>query len=479
MKPLCRIALVLCLVGVVSSRAAGQVKPTALSIGPGEVPKPSLSLRLLPDPREQIPGNAATIYYRTEAMFFENPALLKDIKESHWDEWLKAPLRDFPKDEVQKAVHMTRHLVKELEQASRYKDCDWQLGGRPEGAGLLLPEVQGYRRIGVVLAVHVRLAIAQKDWNGAIRALRIGYSLGKNLGQGQTLIHMLVGTAIVTQLNGQLEAMIQQPDAPNLYWALAVLPRPMFNPVPALLEESDWVERLWPALPKMDRGVMTLEEVDASLAVLRKQLDDFGVRRPNEAEKVAQSAMIVTAAPEARRWLIEQGRPAAQVEAMPHVQVVALYAWKQYRLAFEEWVKWPQVPDGIYHPGYKKARDQLRRSAELLDRLFISGLMRGLGFTGPVDLTRPMSAAKRVERRRAAYMVVEALRLHAARHAGQWPTSLDAITDVPVPNDPHTGKPFEYRLEEGRATLTASQRPDETNPAAMALTFELTLRSGK
>jgi hypothetical protein len=59
----------------------------------------------------------------------------------------------------------------------------------------------------------------------------------------------------------------------------------------------------------------------------------------------------------------------------------------------------------------------------------------------------------RLEREFAALRVIETLRIYAAENNGQLPVSLDAVTQVPVPLNPATGKPFVYRLEGQTATL--------------------------
>ena len=61
----------------------------------------------------------------------------------------------------------------------------------------------------------------------------------------------------------------------------------------------------------------------------------------------------------------------------------------------------------------------------------------------------------KIEREIDALRVVEALRNYAAGHHARLPETLDKITDVPVPNDPFTGKPFHYELADGVATLSA------------------------
>jgi hypothetical protein len=56
------------------------------------------------------------------------------------------------------------------------------------------------------------------------------------------------------------------------------------------------------------------------------------------------------------------------------------------------------------------------------------------------------TAFVRTDRRIAELRLFEALRLYADSHDGRLPQRLDDL-EVPVPIDPITGKPFEYRLD--------------------------------
>ena len=49
---------------------------------------------------------------------------------------------------------------------------------------------------------------------------------------------------------------------------------------------------------------------------------------------------------------------------------------------------------------------------------------------------------------------MEAIRLYMASHDGQLPNSLGSITEVPIPDDPATGKPFDYKIDGQNAVLT-------------------------
>jgi hypothetical protein len=79
-------------------------------------------------------------------------------------------------------------------------------------------------------------------------------------------------------------------------------------------------------------------------------------------------------------------------------------------------------------------------------------------------------AEVRLDRKVAALRAVEALRLHVAAHDGRLPESLDQIKAVPVPADPMTGKPFEYRLDGESAVLTGRASPP------FRLVYRITIR---
>jgi hypothetical protein len=59
-----------------------------------------------------------------------------------------------------------------------------------------------------------------------------------------------------------------------------------------------------------------------------------------------------------------------------------------------------------------------------------------------------------------ALMVLEAIRMHAWENGGRLPASLDEIAVVPVPDNPATGEPFPYRLENDTAVLDVATTLD-------------------
>jgi hypothetical protein len=187
--------------------------------------------------------------------------------------------------------------------------------------------------------------------------------------------------------------------------------------------------------------------------------------------------MQAVAYADAKKSLLAQGTPAEQVEAMPPFQVVTLYAVREWHHAWDEYVKWVRVPNFGSEPGYQKARQKVQEAADRLYRLVFPGkLLEALEVGKPIPFEKVYAASGRTERRFAALRGVEAVRLYAAGHDGKLPAALKDITEVPIPTDPMTGKPFEYEVKGDKAKLSAPLPPGPKPQPGFLLTYELTLR---
>ena len=454
--------------------------PIRIAVNPAEAPKPSLKYRLAPDRRDLAPGNAAAVYYRAMAFFVENSALLKEIKDDSWSEWMHTPLKELPLEQVKEQLAHARHLLHEIDLGARCKDCDWQLENRSEGAVLLLPEIQSFRSIAPVLAVRARYEMAQGKWEDAIQTLQTGYAAGRHLGRGPTIIHVLIGGAFAGVMDEQLETLIQQPGAPNLYWALTDMPRPYLDAEKAYEQESRMIDRMMPWVQRLDGPALSSAQLQAVMDDMRKGIDDLASElslvQPSEVEKLGQAFFLVQGYGEAKRGLLARDKyTAEQIEAMPEFQVTALYAYLEYRDSLDEAMKWVHAPNGPRQPGFKKSADKFELAMGRLDRLFFRGALGkiGIGFGGSLSgfIGKAYEAGQRTDRRFAALECIEALRLYAAQN-GKWPDTLADLTDSPAPNDPTTGKPFDYHVQENKAVLKAPGKPDSPD----ALSYEVFLR---
>ena len=99
--------------------------------------------------------------------------------------------------------------------------------------------------------------------------------------------------------------------------------------------------------------------------------------------------------------------------------------------------------------------DEALKQAELLERERpeIAPLLK-LSVT-----TRVLMVPGRIDREIAILRLVESLRIYGAKHNAHLPQSLADVVEIPVPPDPVTGKPFEYRLEGETAILSIPPLP--------------------
>jgi hypothetical protein len=448
-------------------------EPIPLTVEPALLPSPG-KYHLLPSFREQTPGNAAVLYYRAGAMLFEGD-LLEKIRDSAWYMWLEVPLGDLPLKEAADKLQGVERFLQEIDRGSLCRSCNWQLESRPEGYGLLLPEIQGYRIVASILAVRARYHMRRGELTEALASLRTGYALGYHMGQGPSFIHMLVGAAMVTIMNGQLDLFVQQPGAPNLYWALATLPQPLFDGQAALREETFMVENGIPGFKDLEKGPVTLKQAQAIEQEILASLGRFGFRAPNNLERVGALGYRAAAYSAAKQALQEQGLPAEQVEAMPVFQVVVVDAVHRYRQAWEDYMQWIHVAHFNREPGFKKAYDQAKDAGIHLTRIvFGQALGDAREFIGPPAIEKVYNAFRRADRRFAALRCVEALRLYAATHEGHLPASLKDVTEVPVPDDPITHQPFTYEVKDDKARIASPATVGE-QPYQVAK-YEVTFR---
>jgi len=86
---------------------------------------------------------------------------------------------------------------------------------------------------------------------------------------------------------------------------------------------------------------------------------------------------------------------------------------------------------------------------------------------------RTRITAKKLDRHIAALQCIEAMRLYAAGHNGEFPKALAAIAEVPIPGDPVTQKPFVYTRTGSKAVLEASAPEGATDKDAMRYELKL------
>lgn len=320
-------------------------------------------------------------------------------------------------------------------------------------------------RLGLLLAVRVRLHLANGNFDEAIKGLQTALALTKHVGEGDSTSFHGVGYVIADVLK-QLDTYIEQPGAPNLYWSLAALPRPLFDLSNALRGERLKVANVVPGLEDVlndpQAGPMTAEQLKKwgrFLEGLRFEPNRTFLDRMHFVEEVKAKHDC------AKQALIAAGRPLDKVEAMPHVQVALLHSFLEYDQCYDEIMKWRTAPywEVAAFTKHAAGRHNKRPSdAPVVElAMFID--------TPEHLLFRPA----KLERKVALWRTIEALRHYAATHDGQFPANLDAVKDVPIPLDPLTGKSFAYERTGATAMLRAL--PTQLHPKE-GMSYELKIK---
>lgn len=421
-----------------------QPQTVKLVLQPAVEPRPALKYHLFPPPPERRPGNAAVLYGKVTAeqiRFFSDWKLWEKIVE-----WVEMPLEKLPKQEVRKAAQgFPMHF---LDAAARRESVDWELPIREEEFfSILLPELQQLRSFGRMVAVKARVQIADREFDEAVHTLQTGYALARHASQGPTLIHALVGIAISNMMCKQVEALVQQPGAPNLYWALTHLPQPLADMRLGFETEWSMLYLSYPELRDLDKKDLSADEWRRMLAKLvdRAAHWDSGPRVARPLQPLLMAGVAVWAYPRAKQGMIGRGYTAAQVEAMPVAQVVLLDTIQTYNEFRDEMFKWFAVPWPQAQQGLADAERRLRTAEHQGAIPLARILLPALG--------NAYRAQAKHERSIAALRVVEAIRLYGAAHDARLPEKLNDITQVPIPLDPTTGKAFVYQRTGDRAIL--------------------------
>lgn len=454
-------------------------EPKELKAQPAAAPVPSMKYRLLPASTELVPGNAATLYYRTFSFLTEAPPNFMNLMRGDWkkddkgeeysqvERWMKTPLKELPQKDIENFLGAFNAYFKELRQATHKQSCDWDIQGRPDGLLMLLPEVQSFRSIANIVCLKARFHIAQGNFDKAIEAMQINFRLAQHLAHGPTVIHNLVGITIARITLEEIEILIQQSNAPNLYWALSALPVPFSDLRLALELEPDSVFSMMPSLKELEKGPASAElmaALDADKKAFRaKLLVTKGFPEP---------MMIEGGFQDARAYLLAAGFKSEVLDKMPKKQVVLLDAMKRHRAAHQELSKWAQLPYQEAAKYMEKDETPFKESCARLDLFLFDTVLEKLGYYN--GYARAFRAGAMLDRQIAALRIVEAIRLHAAEKGSLPIKQLSDVKAVPIPLDPMAGKAFACRFDSNKIEIH-SPGPEGSLSQVLSLTYVLSL----
>jgi hypothetical protein len=465
----------------------------ALTVSAAPAPVPALKYRLYPLSTDRKEGNAVPLYLR---FAHERSDARKKLLREKPSEWNKLPLDKLPLADVKNFLDDYRYNLKQLDLGARRKTADWSYAfdaGDP--IGMLLPDAQEMRIHAPILVLKARVEIAEGRFDDAVRTLETGFSFSQQVGDGPFLINSLVGIACASLFAECLTDMIERSGTPNLYWALAAMPRPLIDLRKANEFEQKMLELQFPDLADLDqpqsaegwnrsslkgdgRQILFLaqqrsvEGWNTALVNVRKEIErlsklDKDFKRTKPGNAVTDPASKSPDLPIARKYLAEvAGIKLDALNAMPPAEVLLRYLSSFYH----------ELRDDVFKAGYLPFPQRLSMIDEANKRL------KAAPDTEAAWLARLMLPAirhvqlaeVRLPRRLAILQAIEALRMYAGAHDGALPEKLSEVKVVPVPNDPGTGKPFDYQRDRNTATLI-SRIPGEV-PGQTAMRYRVTVR---
>lgn len=444
----------------------------ALTIVPRAEPSPAFAYRLFPTTTERKDGNAVPIYLRLN--FEQSDASRREWRETP-AKWNAMAVDKMPLAEAKEFVNKYRNFYRQFELGALRKSAEWNYTLDQEDIiGVLLPDVQSMRGYVPMMLLKARVELAEGHFDAAAHWLKTGFSFSQHVGNGPFLINRLVGIACANQFADCTLDFIEQPNSPNLYWSLTALPRHLIELRDSMELEQQVMELQFSEFVDLDRP-RSPEQWDAMLKKVRTEFRRL-VQTDHESgdnrfkpipgtgpdDPAAKSPDLAAA----KKFVAERRRLAEdKVDAMPPAQVLLLYIIDTYHVFRDDTFKAAYLPYSEAKRVFAEAEARRKASPDTEARRFPDALLPAI--------SKVIGSQARLERKIAAMRVIEALRLHVAAN-GALPEQLGDVKFAPIPNDPATGKPFDYKRDGNSATLIGLI-PDELQKAT-GMRYRLTLK---
>ncbi|MCA9049074.1 MAG: hypothetical protein KDA89_10130 [Planctomycetaceae bacterium] len=439
-----------------------------LSVQAAAEPVPAIRLRLYPAYWELKPGSALLHFSRAQLLLMQR----SEEERNRWqtDEWMNGEGEgEKPTTEqLGKTVESLQTLFRELHDLAMSEDfsADHRLRDLrgPEVFTFIMPDVQESRALARILKMKIRYQILQRDFDGAVTSISDGLRLAEFIGQGETLIQKLVGIAIQSMMRAGIENLIATPGSPNLYWALATIPRPLVSTRDSVMWELNTLARVFPALFEAEKTDWTDAQATEKWSAMLKDFSVLsGDATPTDFKLALAVGSIAFVSP-ARQRLQTSGFPEERLNRLPALQIILIDAARELRRMGDELGKGHLLPDPLALSVLSQADDQFLQT---MRKELMTSLAAVLASRLYPAVTQARDAETRTQMTYARLMTLEALRMHAANSNGQLPNSLEELSSAPALPDPYTGRNFDYSVEtvDGSSVVTLrSPGPESYKP---------------
>jgi hypothetical protein len=181
---------------------------------------------LLPPAASLTDGDAAALYDKAVKLL-PGKAAAEQVQQ-----YLEMPIDKLPADQAEQALKQYAESLRYAAQAAKCRQCNWSAGESDEEqvAGL-----KALRELAFGIRLWARSELSRGDYEGAIQALQTGFGMARHMGQTPSTMGFLFGCGAAATMSREVEQWVQRDGAPNLYAALAALPKP-------LVDAETWLE---------------------------------------------------------------------------------------------------------------------------------------------------------------------------------------------------------------------------------------------
>ena len=438
-----------------------------ITLAPKPEAKPALRYELMPQPFHMVEGNAALDYLAAIGFPEQNAAreAMLQFEREGWKKvegtdrepepfiWMEMLPSELPVSRVKQYLSYTSWQRPYLKRAFQRERCDFDRNIRAveNPSAYLLPEIQMMRGLARTQSIRFRLAIHENNPSEAFEIFGQQLAIARHLDQDLFLVTNLVGIACASIGVNDAYFLSEHPDAPNMYWALTALPRPLVSMKSSLSYERDFAFEEFKQLKLVDEeplpaGYWKRIVDELSVAINKTYL---GINPGDEKiSKIQLASMIAASYPNARAFLLnETSMTAEKIDSLPNTQVVLLGIRRMHEFLRDEFFKLH------YLRSYEKSK--LDSPSDVLEKATAEyGLLTSMSGLLLPALEAVANASDRLDSQICMLRIVESMRDHLTQH-DQLPMSLDELR-LPAPEDPRTGKPFAYKLQDGKGILTSS-----------------------
>jgi hypothetical protein len=233
-----------------------------LAVRPQKVPAEAGKYVLFPPAASLTDGDAAALYDKALKVL-PGKAAVEQLQQ-----YLQMPIDELPADQVEQTLKQYVESLRCAAEAVKCRQCNWSPGESEEER---VASLKAFRELAGGIRLWAKLEVSCGEYEGAILALQTGFGMARHMGQTPSTRGFLNGILAAAMMTREVEQWVQMDGAPNLYAALAALPRPLVDAEKCIEGQTGTTSSQLPAETKADYDPLLVlgKRIDRDLAVLQ------------------------------------------------------------------------------------------------------------------------------------------------------------------------------------------------------------------